>query len=352
MCFYKNPCVATLPCVRKVSIPVERSPLWCLQVLSGEIALESGSSAFRLFGFRFSDCRFLGFRPMSAGKDATEEFDMLHDRKVIKKYGIDEGTVVLKGTLSKWMWRMRPAMVATFAVRPHGHFSAFSNWSSSSKPFWGSGWLSPLLMMTREKIWKTCEMSFSTCTLAQHCRILPGTVDCSLQLQIPKADSRMLQTVYDRILIIFVCCALSMAHSFRIFHMTIVSWFFSYMVSFLWLWLLRIQWHLKAERNRLWPVSKSLLSALSALSAGYFALNILAQSFLIALWQSDFPSSKRVSMSVSADEVAKHNTDKDCWVIVGDQVLDVTNFLSDLAKQSGAELLSNMILSPKGYSML
>ena len=36
-------------------------------------------------------------------------------------------------------------------------------------------------------------------------------------------------------------------------------------------------------------------------------------------------------MSVSADEVAKHNTDKDCWVIVGDQVLDVTEFLSDLA---------------------
>merc|ERR1711982_194409 len=27
------------------------------------------------------------------GKDATEEFDMLHDRKVIKKYGIDQGTV-------------------------------------------------------------------------------------------------------------------------------------------------------------------------------------------------------------------------------------------------------------------
>eukprot|EP00435_Cladocopium_sp_Y103_P020713 s4390_g5.t1 len=34
-------------------------------------------------------------------------------------------------------------------------------------------------------------------------------------------------------------------------------------------------------------------------------------------------------MSVSAEEVAKHNTDKDCWVIVGDQVLDVTNFLSE-----------------------
>ena len=36
-----------------------------------------------------------------AGKDATEEFDMLHDRKVIKKYGISQGTVTLKGTLAK-----------------------------------------------------------------------------------------------------------------------------------------------------------------------------------------------------------------------------------------------------------
>ena len=35
-------------------------------------------------------------------------------------------------------------------------------------------------------------------------------------------------------------------------------------------------------------------------------------------------------MSVSAEEVAKHNKDSDCWVIVGDQVLDVTNFLSRL----------------------
>ena len=31
----------------------------------------------------------------------AEEFDMLHDRKVIKKYGLDEGTVVLKGTIKK-----------------------------------------------------------------------------------------------------------------------------------------------------------------------------------------------------------------------------------------------------------
>ena len=36
-----------------------------------------------------------------AGKDATEEFDMLHDRKVIQKYGISQGTVTLKGALAK-----------------------------------------------------------------------------------------------------------------------------------------------------------------------------------------------------------------------------------------------------------
>merc|ERR1712137_245113 len=32
---------------------------------------------------------------------------------------------------------------------------------------------------------------------------------------------------------------------------------------------------------------------------------------------------------LSLDEVAKHNTDKDCWVVVNSQVLDVTEFLAD-----------------------
>lgn len=33
-----------------------------------------------------------------AGKDATEEFEMLHPPKVIKKYGIDTGAVKLVGS--------------------------------------------------------------------------------------------------------------------------------------------------------------------------------------------------------------------------------------------------------------
>merc|ERR1712232_1410401 len=36
-----------------------------------------------------------------AGKDATEEFDMLHDRKVIKKYGTNTGLVEIKGKVAK-----------------------------------------------------------------------------------------------------------------------------------------------------------------------------------------------------------------------------------------------------------
>jgi len=38
---------------------------------------------------------------------------------------------------------------------------------------------------------------------------------------------------------------------------------------------------------------------------------------------------KTVMKEYSAEEVAKHNTEKDCWVIVNGQVLDVTAFLSE-----------------------
>ena len=46
-------------------------------------------------------------------------------------------------------------------------------------------------------------------------------------------------------------------------------------------------------------------------------------------------------MSVSAEEVAKHNKDNDCWVIVGDQVLDVTNFLSGILGKAECSRIMN-----------
>ena len=36
-----------------------------------------------------------------------------------------------------------------------------------------------------------------------------------------------------------------------------------------------------------------------------------------------------MSKEYTLEEVAKHTSESDCWVIVGDQVLDVTDFLND-----------------------
>merc|ERR1712072_283796 len=59
---------------------------------------------------------------------------------------------------------------------------------------------------------------------------------------------------------------------------------------------------------------------------------------LCKMAESRTAASKRASVLVShlveagtytLEEVAKHNTATDCWVAVNDEVLDVTEFLSD-----------------------
>merc|ERR1712217_790817 len=89
--------------------------LWCVQVLTMSVSADevakhaTDSDCWVIVGDDVYDVtKFLPDHPggkkaimLFAGKDATEEFDMLHDRKVIKKYGIDQGTVSHKGKLTK-----------------------------------------------------------------------------------------------------------------------------------------------------------------------------------------------------------------------------------------------------------
>lgn len=57
-----------------------------------------------LYGEVYDVTKFLNDHPggkqailIYAGKECTEEFDMLHEKKVIQKYGVKKGTVKMMG---------------------------------------------------------------------------------------------------------------------------------------------------------------------------------------------------------------------------------------------------------------
>merc|ERR1712113_1160764 len=95
---------------QRLDLAVKLSLAFAMSVNASEIAQHaSESDCWVIIGDDVYDVtKFLPDHPggkkaimLFAGKDATEEFDMLHDRKVIKKYGIDQGTVFNKGKLAK-----------------------------------------------------------------------------------------------------------------------------------------------------------------------------------------------------------------------------------------------------------
>ncbi|CAL1160696.1 unnamed protein product [Cladocopium goreaui] len=97
-------------CLRLLASPISSFDILTMSVSAEEVAKHNtDKDCWVIVGDQVLDVtNFLSEHPggkksimMFAGKDATEEFDMLHDRKVIKKYGIDEGTVELKGTIKK-----------------------------------------------------------------------------------------------------------------------------------------------------------------------------------------------------------------------------------------------------------
>jgi len=76
--------------------------------------------------------------------------------------------------------------------------------------------------------------------------------------------------------------------------------------------------------QRLGPLAASAAGRLGAV-AGHLG----ASSSAPAAAKTESAPAKTASGVYTKEEVAKHNKKDDIWVIVGDQVLDVTNFLSD-----------------------
>ncbi|GJF00104.1 fumarate reductase [Phanerochaete sordida] len=81
--------------------------------------------------------------------------------------------------------------------------------------------------------------------------------------------------------------------------------------------------------QRLGPVAASAGGRLGAIAGHVGGEAKPAAATSSAPAQSSAPAAKGGAKSFSKEDVAKHNKKDDCWVIVGEQVLDVTHFLPD-----------------------
>jgi len=89
-----------------------------------------------------------------------------------------------------------------------------------------------------------------------------------------------------------------------------------------------------------WMLGKDVKATdLNSLSKGGLTGEVTSSKFSGGSYEDNMNEGKKAAgggaaaaaggvQGYSMDEVAKHNNDKDCWVVVNDQVLDVTNFLS------------------------
>ena len=147
MCFYRTCFVFTLS---HWAVCARWAPRWKEEHHDVCRHLESYSSAFRLSVF----CLFSAFGSCLQARTQLRSSTCSMTARSSRSMALMR---------APWCWRAPSASecgrFGHVCNEAPGHFSAFIDWSSSSKPSWGSGWLSPLLMIWRpgrpehKKVW-------------------------------------------------------------------------------------------------------------------------------------------------------------------------------------------------------
>lgn len=86
-----------------------------------------------------------------------------------------------------------------------------------------------------------------------------------------------------------------------------------------------------ATTIRIDPVSKKVHLEFSWDESGAPSVNVAESKQETSAVEKVEKKEEKVMKEYTMDEVAKHTTKDDCWVVISGQVLDVTNFLPDRA---------------------